>query len=118
MICSSFFLVIFFIVMEIFEHDSHKLSFETAVCGFLFLYFWRGRYGYVRQHILMTTPLKICVFGSSAAATPESYLEASRELARLLAAGDHTCINGGGRLGRALHFLYFVSLKKKKQTTD
>eukprot|EP00299_Pterocystis_sp_00344_P000759 c1033_g1_i1.p1 GENE.c1033_g1_i1~~c1033_g1_i1.p1 ORF type:complete len:199 (-),score=43.44 c1033_g1_i1:47-643(-) len=41
----------------------------------------------------------VCVFGSSAQTTPEKYLEASRELAKLLAEGGHICVNGGGRFG-------------------
>ena len=44
-------------------------------------------------------PLSICVYGSSSKTTRPDYLEASREMGRLLAAGGHTCINGGGKTG-------------------
>jgi uncharacterized protein (TIGR00730 family) len=44
-------------------------------------------------------PLSVCVYGSSSKSTPEAYLEASREMGRLLAEGGHHCINGGGKGG-------------------
>ena len=43
--------------------------------------------------------LNVCVYGSSSKSTRQDYLEASRELGRLLAEAGHVCINGGGKAG-------------------
>jgi uncharacterized protein (TIGR00730 family) len=43
--------------------------------------------------------LKCCVFGSSSQITPQAFMDASHELARLLAERKYVCINGGGRFG-------------------
>jgi len=41
----------------------------------------------------------VCVYGSSRFSTPSKYLQASKELGKILADGGHLCINGGGKSG-------------------
>lgn len=43
--------------------------------------------------------VNICVYASSSAQTPVSFLAAAARLGTLLAQGGHTCVNGGGRAG-------------------
>jgi len=43
--------------------------------------------------------LRVTCYGSSSSKTPEAYIEASRELGRALAEGNHICVNGGGKTG-------------------
>ena len=54
-------------------------------------------------------PLTVCVYGSASKTTRQDYLDASRELGRLLAAGGHLCVNGGGRSGAGCPFAQHFS---------
>mmetsp|Transcript_18937 Transcript_18937/g.38471 ORF Transcript_18937/g.38471 Transcript_18937/m.38471 type:complete len:257 (+) Transcript_18937:44-814(+) len=43
--------------------------------------------------------MRVCVYGSSSSATPQSFMAASAELGKLLAERGHICVNGGGKTG-------------------
>lgn len=47
----------------------------------------------------MSSPLKICVFGSSAPSTKRRYYDESILLGKLIADGGHLCVNGAGKSG-------------------
>ena len=47
----------------------------------------------------MTTPLRVCCYGSSSCDTPEAYLAAAHQLGLTLAQRGHTCVNGAGSFG-------------------
>ena len=47
----------------------------------------------------MSSPIKVCCFGSSSARTPQSYLDAAFDLGVLVAERGHVCVNGGGKDG-------------------
>jgi len=43
--------------------------------------------------------MKVCVYGSSSKTTPKIFLDAANTLGKLLAKGQHLCINGAGKAG-------------------
>ena len=47
----------------------------------------------------MSHSLSVCVFGSSSAKTPKSFLKAAYDLGTLLAKKKYQCVNGGGKYG-------------------
>ena len=49
--------------------------------------------------IAMSKQLNICVYGSSSRLTPDAYMDAARDLGKLLSLKGHLCINGGGANG-------------------
>lgn len=48
---------------------------------------------------MLQDPIRICVYGSSSATTNAKYIEAARELGKLIAEKKYLCVNGAGRSG-------------------
>jgi hypothetical protein len=47
----------------------------------------------------ITSPLRICCYGSSSAMTPAKFLKEAWNLGYILAKRGHTCVNGAGSYG-------------------